>query len=115
MCIYYILNLIYYNDLSDRLGNIKFAIIVEYYIFEDYTVSNSINIKSGGNSAVKITFKNNFKSEIHLVIQIIYSSSVNWGYITTMATQLTTKSCYINMHNLDSNDITVKVGYFAFK
>ena len=88
---------------------------MEYYIFEDYTVSNSINIKSGGNSAVKITFKNNFKSEIPLVIPIIYLSSFNWWYITTMVTQLTCKSCYINMHNLDSNDITVKVRYFAFK
>ena len=79
MCIYYILNLIYYNDLSDRLGNIKFVFPSSWntVYFEGYTVSNSINIKGGGNSAVKITFKNNFKSEIPLVIPIIYSSSVN--------------------------------------
>lgn len=47
MCIYYILNLIYYNDLSDRLGNIKFVFPSSWntVYFEGYTISNSINIK----------------------------------------------------------------------
>jgi len=72
-----------------------------------------VDILANGDSVLKVTFRNSYPYLPPMVIPIVYSTSGNWYYVTTMIANLNNTDCNLCIHNLQNTKITVQVGYIA--
>lgn len=69
-------------------------------------------IKGGTDSYVQVKYSAEFThdSRIPMCIPCIWNTGGSWGYFTYCISMSTKTGCNINIHNLDTNDITLYIG-----
>lgn len=78
--------------------------------FEAQTVRTGVVIKANSNGVVVVTFRNTY-TFLPMVVPVVYTEGNTWSYYTSMISNMKKTGCNINIHNLESKDITVSVGY----